>query len=226
MNSISHHLARAPLLSTSSPVACVCHRFRSKKVRRNYETKKAETSHLPTYQLAPDANKLKVHDRIFTWGLAATGALGFPGLVDPEIARQRDHWLGPRKMGFFHFFKIQDIACGYGFTVIAATCPNFESKLWGTGINSDFQLGLQQVEGSRKPLAMIYRPAPIVIPALSQSTRFRQVACGRCHTIVLTDDNEGEQDTLALKKTYIHSFDSVWTWKQHIRPMRPSNCRR
>ncbi|XP_074593164.1 RCC1-like G exchanging factor-like protein [Brevipalpus obovatus] len=164
-------------------------RFR-KTVTRSFLPKKIDIREMPVYQYVPDSG-LKVHDRIYTWGLAATGALGFPALLDPKIGKQRDLWPSPRKMRFFHSFKIRDVACGYGFTVFAANHSSTSFSLFGTGINTNNQLGCQLDVVKDASLAVVTAPSPIRIPQLFRDCKFTQVACGRCHTVVLSDHRDG-----------------------------------
>ncbi|XP_071966220.1 RCC1-like G exchanging factor-like protein isoform X2 [Antedon mediterranea] len=63
------------------------------------------------------------------------------------------------------------------------------SKLWGTGINTDTQIGYHEKQVNRgKNLEYVIAPAEIHLPLKTpRSTRVIQVACGRAHSLVLTD---------------------------------------
>jgi hypothetical protein len=81
------------------------------------------------------------------------------------------------------------MACGYGFTVVAATAKDTEHKLFGSGLNSNSQIGYHQDQTTREPLDRLARPAPIHLPLKNKEERVCKVACGRAHTILLTTEN-------------------------------------
>lgn len=61
-------------------------------------------------------------------------------------------------------------------------------KVYGTGINTDSQIGYHEVRRS-KPLGTIFRPQPIPLPFLNPAkTKILKLAAGRAHSIVLTDE--------------------------------------
>ena len=100
-----------------------------------------------------------------------------------------------------HFFhQVRDVAAGHGFSVFAA--QEDEHKAFGTGLNSDSQLG-EQLSPDNVPLKMLIRPAPISLPLFS-SEYVVKVACGRLHSLFLTNNGRGKQSITFLQtKLYI-----------------------
>ncbi|KAK3576942.1 hypothetical protein CHS0354_017617 [Potamilus streckersoni] len=131
-------------------------------------------------------------DRIYVWGNATTGALGIKTYLRPkrygqhEILTQKK----PARLRFMdvHKFKVLDVACGYGFTVFAVK-SNTGHKILGCGINSDSQIGFhEEPKNSGRILEYIIQPAVIDLPQNDPATlRLKQVACGRAHTLILTE---------------------------------------
>ncbi|XP_068627442.1 RCC1-like G exchanging factor-like protein [Battus philenor] len=85
-------------------------------------------------------------------------------------------------------FPVTQIPCGYGFTV-AAVKTDERHKLFGTGINTDSQIGYHAPRLGH-PLELLVSPAPIYIPYKSLETKIIRWAAGRAHTVLLAD-NEG-----------------------------------
>lgn len=75
--------------------------------------------------------------RVYVWGLAEHGALG-------EVKALRKNTISylskPKRLQFAEQYKVTDIACGYGFTVYAVHSSD-KNIIYGTGINTDSQLG-------------------------------------------------------------------------------------
>lgn len=76
------------------------------------------------------------------------------------------------------------MACGFGFTTFAIKSDT-NRKVYGTGINTDSQIGYHSVQKG-KPLGVIFVPQPIDLP-ISESTKILKLAAGRAHTLVLTE---------------------------------------
>uniref|UniRef100_T1KZ52 RCC1-like domain-containing protein n=2 Tax=Tetranychus urticae TaxID=32264 RepID=T1KZ52_TETUR len=142
-----------------------------------------DSDELPVYQYTTkDSSKL--HDKIYVWGFGHTGALG---LVNFSRKGKSGICSTPRKVGAFFTSKVKDVACGHGFTVFAADSTSVETQLFGTGVNTDHQLGYHRIaEGE---LTVLTRPVAIYFPQNIKSPKIKQVACGRAHTIILTTDN-------------------------------------
>lgn len=84
--------------------------------------------------------------------------------------------------------KIYDMACGYGFTVVAASARDTDHRLFASGLNTDSQIGYHRDPQSGEPLDRLARPAPIHLPLNKPQERVSHVACGRAHTIILTNE--------------------------------------
>uniref|UniRef100_A0A7N8X1T9 RCC1 like n=1 Tax=Mastacembelus armatus TaxID=205130 RepID=A0A7N8X1T9_9TELE len=131
----------------------------------------------------------KPNHKVFVWGFSFTGALGIPSFVVPDSGRKkpRKYQLTPYRLETAE--KISSAACGYGFTLIASSTRDV-SKLWGMGLNKDSQLGFQRTQRSQNhSYDFVLEPSPVVLPLVNPlQTRVVQVACGRAHSLVLTDE--------------------------------------
>ncbi|XP_033099714.1 RCC1-like G exchanging factor-like protein [Anneissia japonica] len=151
----------------------------------NKYVNKREAEELPVYQFSGDHRQRK--HRVYVWGNSVTGSLGVPTFVKPKPnVPIRKKQTAPYLLFFEE--KITDVACGYGFSLFSSNGPT-SSKLWGTGINTDSQLGYHEKQVNRgKNLEYLLAPAEIHLPLKRpRSTRVIQVACGRAHSLVLTD---------------------------------------
>ena len=158
-----------------------------------------QLSDMPVYQYASE-KKLKLENRLYIWGFAASGALGKAIYVKPSSNfRPKETILSPRRFSFFFDANVLDISCGTGFTVVAVHSSNTCHKLFGTGINTDFQIGYHSPRRGH-PLKMLVQPVPIHLP-LSSSDKIIQVACGRAHTVCLANNTYGK--VLILSLSYI-----------------------
>ncbi|KZC14464.1 PREDICTED: Williams-Beuren syndrome chromosomal region 16 protein homolog [Dufourea novaeangliae] len=159
-------------------------RKRSKNVRLNKSTekKKPELKTLPVFQYP--VSDAKDH-RIYVWGMAEHGALG--------TLKQTFHMEGvaymprPKRLSFGERHRITDITCGYGFTAFAVHSKD-KNILYGSGINTDSQLGFNEMD-KKFPSDLIIEPRPITLPTKESSTKVIDIAAGRAHLLVLT--NEG-----------------------------------
>ncbi|KAJ8266529.1 hypothetical protein GJAV_G00131490 [Gymnothorax javanicus] len=128
------------------------------------------------------------NDKVFVWGFSHTGALGIPSFVVPDSGRKkpRKYQLTPYRLETDQ--KISSAACGYGFTLMSSGTRDL-TKVWGMGLNKDSQLGFQRSRHDRnKSYDYVLEPSPVPLPlAMPQETRVLQVACGRAHSLVLTD---------------------------------------
>lgn len=131
----------------------------------------------------------KPSHKVFVWGFSFTGALGIPSFVVPDSGRKkpRKYQLTPYRLETAE--QITSAACGYGFTLMASSTKD-ASKVWGMGLNKDSQLGFQRSQHSRSvSYEYVLEPSPVALP-LSRplQSRVLQVACGRAHSLVLTDE--------------------------------------
>uniref|UniRef100_A0A669P8B3 RCC1 like n=1 Tax=Phasianus colchicus TaxID=9054 RepID=A0A669P8B3_PHACC len=140
----------------------------------------------PIFQYVGKAAKRK--DRVFVWGFSYSGALGVPSFVKPDAG-----WKKPRRIQATPYRleteeKITSAACGYGFTLLSSDTTDI-TKVWGTGLNKDSQLGFQRsIRDRTKGYEYVLEPSPIPLPLEEpQKTRVLQVSCGRAHSLILTD---------------------------------------
>ncbi|MBN3325406.1 RCC1L protein, partial [Atractosteus spatula] len=144
---------------------------------------------VPVFQYVGRHSRPK--DRVFVWGFSYTGALGIPSFVVPDSGRKRPkkYQLTPYRLETEE--KISSAACGYGFTLLSSRTRDL-TKVWGMGLNKDSQLGFQRTQhNSNSSYEYVLEPSPVALPLhRPQATRVLQVACGRAHSLVLTD-NEG-----------------------------------
>ncbi|KAF6206740.1 hypothetical protein GE061_017976 [Apolygus lucorum] len=137
----------------------------------------------------PGAPKLKVvkevynekrRHRVYSFGLSETGALG---LYKPSEGRRWRKFISrPLRHQFAEETRVISAEAGYGFSLFYV---NSESnvKLYGCGINTDFQLGPTDAE-------IVTYPSPIDIHINSKNTKIASFSAGRAHSVVATD-NEG-----------------------------------
>lgn len=159
----------------------------NRKLKTNaklYLKRKLQSEELPVFQYA--TSKSKRTTRVYMWGHAVTGCLGNPNYVrPPRGCHRRPSEHKPTKLNFAEIHKVYDVACGHGFTVFAVKSSHTEDKLFGTGLNAYSQIGYQSVRRNQ-PLVIILQPVPIKLPLLSK-TKIISIACGRAHTIIVTD---------------------------------------
>ncbi|RVE49615.1 hypothetical protein evm_005747 [Chilo suppressalis] len=163
-------------------------------VRHGYATTKKKIpdgseENLPIFQYPLSKSSDR---RVYVWGFAETGALGIhlPRGKRAKKGYKNNFTLAwhPMRSTFGERFDVTDIACGYGFTV-ASIKTNEHHKVFGTGINTDSQIGYHAPRIGH-PLELLLSPAPMYIPYKSLESKIIGVSAGRAHTAILTD-NEG-----------------------------------
>lgn len=133
--------------------------------------------------------------RLYGFGFSATGAIGVRSLVRPK--RAKDVAIPvlryPMRLPFFalHRLRVRAVGCGYGFTVFMCRDQNGDWALYGCGLNTESQLGLQHrcTKGEVKGhyVELLEEPQPIPLPlSLTEENVPQGVACGRSHTIFRT----------------------------------------
>ncbi|XP_033640149.1 RCC1-like G exchanging factor-like protein [Asterias rubens] len=158
----------------------------SEAQRREEESKEMEISQLV-------GKHRKRQNRVYVWGFSYTGALGEASFVKPKLKKGKPV-TSRRKYQTAPYLLNQDrkvitsVACGYGFTLLASNTLE-TTKVWGTGINTDSQLGYQPKSIQKdEGLEYILAPVPIDLPLTRpRSARVTQIACGRAHSLILTD---------------------------------------
>lgn len=127
-----------------------------------------------------------VGQRVYVWGSALTGALGIPQYLKPrKRMSERPIQQRPVRLQFAYHNEVIDVACGYGFTVMAVDSTD-TNKVFGTGLNSCSQIGYHDPRKGH-PLEIVTAPVPIPVP-ISPSDKIVKVACGRAHTIALSNN--------------------------------------
>lgn len=152
---------------------------------------------MPVFQYVGDSPKRKTRAVAFVWGYPGTGALGDENYMakyakadtNTQLIKRVKRSPGPLRC-FTMNHTIYDAAAGSGFTVVAATERDTSYSLFGCGLNTDSQLGLQ-MSTPGKPLICIANMVPINLP-LAHKERVAKVACGRAHTVCLTNRANGE----------------------------------
>ncbi|KAF5278982.1 hypothetical protein FQA39_LY05660 [Lamprigera yunnana] len=152
-------------------------------VKRKYPIDREAEKNLPVFEYSISK---ATYNRIFVWGCTQTGALGIRFKKD-ELERKISirH---PKRLTFAEQHEVTTIGCGYGFTVFGVKSTS-NVKLFGTGLNTDSQLGYHEVTRG-KPLEMVFVPQPIILPYKNtEKAKIKKVRGGRAHLVVLT--NEG-----------------------------------
>lgn len=168
---------------------CVSNAFSTTSTSLGKKLEPLSVDEMPIYQyVGVDSKRV---DRVYVWGIAHTGALGVKQFVKPDRgsrAKPKIYQAKPFRLKFADKYPISDVACGYGFTVFIPHATQTRYKLFGTGVNTESQIGFHETrKGSGSSLQLLAQPAPIELPLLDQQTKVTQVACGRSHTIVITD---------------------------------------
>ncbi|XP_020861348.1 RCC1-like G exchanging factor-like protein isoform X3 [Phascolarctos cinereus] len=159
------------------------------KSRSRREAAEAEAE-APVFQYVGE--RARRADRIFTWGFSYTGALGLPSLVKPSAdgpaAGRKPRAIQPVPYRLELDARISSAACGYGFTLLSSQTRDI-TKVWGMGLNKDSQLGFHRSQrGKSRGYEYVLEPSPVPLPLdRPQETRVLQVACGRAHSLILTD---------------------------------------
>ncbi|XP_076290972.1 RCC1-like G exchanging factor-like protein [Lasioglossum baleicum] len=158
-------------------------RKRSESIRLNKpENKKSILKELPVFQYP--VSDPGTH-RVYVWGLAAHGALG---ILKRSLDMKGFYYVAqPKRLLFGEKHNVTNITCGYGFTAFAVSSKD-ENILYGSGINTDSQLGFNNLD-RKFPNDLIIDPRPIILPLKESSSRVIDIAAGRAHLLVLT--NEG-----------------------------------
>ncbi|EFA10131.2 RCC1-like G exchanging factor-like protein [Tribolium castaneum] len=161
-----------------------CPRGRFMSVKRKYPIDRDEAKSLPVFDYGTSKKSYK---RVFVWGNLMSGALGIPYLRRNENVMHRETVDIPKRLGFAEKFPVTTAACGFGFTAFGVDTES-EDKLYGTGLNTDSQIGRHEVRQGH-PLEIIYFPQAIKLPLKNPTkTRIRKLAAGRAHLVVLTDE--------------------------------------
>lgn len=129
--------------------------------------------------------------RIYAWGLAETGALGVHKNLKKHKSMECLFVQHPTRIQFAELFDVTSIACGYGFSLYTVKQDKKGVSLFGTGINTDSQLGLQRNK-YRHTLERITYPIPMEIkhPLTQEAVVIEKCAAGRAHSLLVSDQGE------------------------------------
>ncbi|KAG8230784.1 hypothetical protein J437_LFUL011348 [Ladona fulva] len=141
---------------------------------------------IPEYDYSPGKDVANQR-RVYGWGNSEHGGLG------NQLQRKKHKKSPPRmihrpfRMHFAEHHRVIDVACGYGFSAFAIDSK--ERQLFGTGINTDFQIGYHSVRHGH-PLAVLFAPVPVSsFPPLHSDKkkldRVVSLSAGRSHLLVL-----------------------------------------
>lgn len=174
-----------------------------KTVKRGQDPEELKT--MPKFEFETPK---KLRNRVFVWGHAATGALGDISFIDWRYDKKSlqtgrreplQNYPAPHRLDFVNKDPntfVRDIACGYGFTVIAARTHDTEHKLFGCGLNTDSQIGCHIGPKRKEPMILLSDWVPIKLPLSSDKVEVKKVACGRAHTVCLTTNKKCMYETI------------------------------
>ncbi|XP_019880838.1 RCC1-like G exchanging factor-like protein [Aethina tumida] len=151
-------------------------------VKRKYPINRDEEKKLPIFQYGVSKDS---YQRIYSWGNTTTGALGIPYIKRDEPIDKVTYFRHPKRVTFGERNEVTTAACGFGFTLFAVNSD--DHKLYGSGINTDSQIGYHEVT-QNKPLEVLFYPKPIHLPLLKPTSRILKLAAGRAHSVALTDE--------------------------------------
>lgn len=158
------------------------------KLRKRISVLAQDTDKFPEYKFT----RSKPTDRrIYAWGFAATGALGVQQSLKKQAEKQAHIVHHPLRQSFAERRQVIDCASGYGFSLFACKRENDNISLFGTGLNTDSQLGFHKLGGvTNKPMEEMIYPAPIFLPKANEDENIQIVKCaaGRAHSVVLSSD--------------------------------------
>lgn len=146
-----------------------------------------DTEKFPEYKFS----RSKPTDRrIYAWGFAATGALGIEQSLKKLAQRNAHIMKHPARQSFAERRQVIDCASGYGFSLFACKREKDNISLFGTGLNTDSQIGFHKLGGvTNKPMDQMIYPAPIFLPKANEDEEIQIVKCaaGRAHSVALSD---------------------------------------
>lgn len=150
--------------------------------------------------LKQDEEKIRIYDfppsgrtdrRVYVWGLSVSGALGVHQNLKKLQSRNAHIVHHPTRQPFGERYHIIDVACGYGFSLFACKPDENGTTLFGTGLNTDSQIGYHKLGGKlHKPMLQMVYPAPIQLSATATDAHVKKVAAGRSHSVALTGNGD------------------------------------
>lgn len=172
-------------LKTTQCNKCITAKYSSKnKLHVKRRVLIQDQEQLPLYKFKTSKSTDR---RLYVWGHAETGALGLNKSLKKHGERQTAIVQHPTRHPFGEKFDIISACCGYGYSIFAIKQMDGVS-LFGTGINTDSQLGYQKHRGiTNKPIELVILPAPIDV---GHGVQIMNCAAGRAHTIVLAENGD------------------------------------
>lgn len=87
------------------------------------------------------------------------------------------------------FLQVKQVASGFGFSLFSVNNNDPNKLLYGSGLNTDSQIGYHDVREG-KPLEILFYPKPIALPFKDPpKSEIIKLSAGRAHSLILT--NEG-----------------------------------
>ncbi|CAB3373414.1 Hypothetical predicted protein [Cloeon dipterum] len=143
---------------------------------------------IPEYAFSkPDKDRR----HLFSWGLCEHGAVG----ILRQCTKRSKKDTAPRylqrpcRVRFGDFNRVIDVACGFGFTLYAVSTKS-SLKVFGTGINTDSQIGYQS-QRKDAPMELLLAPVPIRLP-IDPQENVAALAAGRAHSLILVEREKGK----------------------------------
>lgn len=127
--------------------------------------------------------------RVYVWGLSETGALGVNKSLKKQSMKHTAFIQHPTRLQFGEITDVLDVTSGYGFSAFAVK-SNEDFSLFGTGINTDSQIGFHQRGGEKnRPIELMIYPAPINLPKSTKDEKIQIIKCaaGRAHLLALSE---------------------------------------
>ncbi|KAK4877658.1 hypothetical protein RN001_010164 [Aquatica leii] len=157
--------------------------IREFSVKRKFPINPESEKQLPVFDYTISRT---TYNRIYVWGCASTGALGI--LYKHNEIEYKTSQRRPKRSTFAEQHDVTTVGCGYGFTLFGVNSST-NVKLFGTGLNTDSQLGYHEVRNG-KPLEVLFLPQPIILQYKNvEKAKIIKIRGGRAHSLVLT--NEG-----------------------------------
>lgn len=147
---------------------------------------------IPIYEFVKDG-QFKRANMLYVCGLGSTGSLGLlryfnPAKKDEKSLKTKEVISSTfRRLGALSTSdKLVDVACGYGFTLVAGVFKGTGHTALGFGLNTHSQIGYHAPRAGFS-LEIIASPSPVFIPT---STPIVKVSCGRSHSLLLNQEGK------------------------------------
>ncbi|KAH9284147.1 X-linked retinitis pigmentosa GTPase regulator [Echinococcus granulosus] len=181
-------------------------RFTGFSCLRNIVYRLASTQRQSTHPSVQDYHFSPAQSlRVYGFGVAATGALGIKRYVEPKrVSTHRPRFTVsvPTHLNYMlvNSIDVKSISCGYGFTIFICSHHKAKRAIYGCGINSDGQLGLQtsRIHGSiSESLSIDVVPEPRIVPIPQDEELLPLMSsCGRAHSIIVFQNMNTKQPVL------------------------------